>query len=116
MKPLSRGFTLIETLIAAGILATGSVAIVSLFVGSIRISVANRERANASVLVADKMEQLRQIPSSSDGFDDVSMPGSSFVYRRAWQITGTDSRVIVVTVSTHNKELARAVTVVNPSW
>src|SRR4051812_41420441 len=104
MKRRSPGFTLIETLIAAGILATGSVAIVSLFVGSIQVSVANRERANAAILVADKLEQLRMTPSSPDGVDEVSMPGSSFVYRRAWQLTGSDSRTIVVTVSAHNNE------------
>ena len=116
MKRTPQGFTLIETLIAACILAIGSVAIASLFISSIRVNLANRERANASILAAEKMEELRLAASPADGMDEVSMPGSSFKYKRAWRVAGTEFRTITLVVSAHEQELVRVVTEVGPLW
>src|SRR4051812_37591600 len=110
------GFTLIETLIAAAILAMGSAAIASLFVSSIRLNVYSRERANAMLLAADKMEQLRLAAGSGDGEDVVVMPGTSFIYRRAWHISGSESRTILLTISAHERELGRLAAVVGAQW
>jgi len=116
MKWNPQGFTLIETLIAACILATGSVAIASLFVSSIRVNLANRERANASILAAEKMEELRLASSPADGMDEASLPGSSFKYKRTWRVIGTVSRTITLVVSAHDQEMVRVVTEVGPQW
>jgi hypothetical protein len=87
-----------------------------LFVSSLRVNLANRERANAAILAAEKMEQLRLASSPSDGMDEVSMPGSSFKYKRTWHVVGSESRTITLVVSAHEQEMVRIVTEAGPQW
>jgi type II secretory pathway pseudopilin PulG len=135
----SKGFTLIETVIAAAILVTASVAIASLFALSTRSNLTNGERTVAAILVSGKIEQLKSLPLSAlewsaggglnpaspvPGFSDyVQQASESAPYLRLWQITGNRSRTVTVAVFAreHQKgiapiELVRATTTVSPSW
>ena len=77
-----RGFSLIETVVAAGIVAGAFAALAQVFALSIAHNVAARDGSAAMVLAAQKMEQLRglipgvdlneggTLASSVDGFAD----------------------------------------------
>ncbi len=135
----SNGFTLLETVIATAILITASVAIASLFAFSTRSNLTNGERTVASILVADKIEQLKSLPLSAvewsaggglnptspiPGFSDFVQPANeSAPYLRLWQITGNRSRTVTVAVFAREHgsglapiELVRATTTVSPPW
>ena len=58
----ARGFTLIETLIAVSITIVGLTALAHLFVISVQANADARRATFASVLAAQKMEQLRSLP------------------------------------------------------
>jgi prepilin-type N-terminal cleavage/methylation domain-containing protein len=116
METSSRGFTLIETLIAVAILMTGAAAIASLFISSIRVNVDNRDRLNATLLASEKMEELRQTASAENGAELVLIPGTSLMYKREWHIEGAVTRTVIVAVTVHEKELARISTTVSPKW
>jgi prepilin-type N-terminal cleavage/methylation domain-containing protein len=62
MRSGKRGFTLIEVLVAAGVLACGLVGVAAIFSYSIRVNTTNREMAIATALAYDKMEELRAVP------------------------------------------------------
>ena len=59
----NHGFTLIEVLIAAGVLACGLVAVTALFSFVIRTNAGNRQMAVATTLLYDKMEET--VPTHS---------------------------------------------------
>jgi type II secretory pathway pseudopilin PulG len=61
-----RGFSLIETLIATGILAVSLVSLASLFAVAIRSNIASRTATNATVLAQQKLEELRGLAWSVD--------------------------------------------------
>jgi prepilin-type N-terminal cleavage/methylation domain-containing protein len=52
----NRGFTLIEALITATIVALGLVAVASIFSFAVRANISNRQMAVATALAYDKME------------------------------------------------------------
>ena len=92
---VNRGFTLIETLFTAVIVASGLVAIATIFSFAVRANISNRQMAVATSLVYDKMEELRWAASVSDGSDQVALNDT---YLRTWRIAGTDPPSITVTV------------------
>jgi type II secretory pathway pseudopilin PulG len=110
-----RGFSLIETVVAAGIVAGAFTALAQVFALSIAHSVAARDASAAMVLAAQKMEQLRglipgvdlneggTLASSVDGFSDyldqagdsLGVPGSvpsGTVYVRRWSVAAFPSK------------------------
>src|SRR5437870_2739687 len=81
------GFSLIEVLVAVGIL---SIAILGLAVGAITITRANKTSQSHTVatnLAQDRLEQLIALPIAAvtSGNDTVTVQGASFA--RAWTVT-----------------------------
>lgn len=123
---VERGFTLIETLVATGILVSGLVAVAYLFTFSIRTNMMTEQQTSATLLLSNKMEELRGTSFSSltvGGGLDASSPTTSYwdyvsistsgaitsdtsttdaTYLRLWQVAGTNTKVVSVVVYTQN--------------
>jgi prepilin-type N-terminal cleavage/methylation domain-containing protein len=118
-----KGFTLIETLITTLVLVTGLAAIAGLFSYGAQTTQRNRQRTAASALLSSKMEELRTTRDLHPGQTAeylVPQPDGGFIptnnhaapYLRTWSIEiGTPQRITVI-VYAHNRELARATTLV----
>jgi Tfp pilus assembly protein PilV len=105
------GFSLVEVLVAAGILATALVSIAALFPRAVEVNLAARTRVHATILAVQKIEELRASVSSSDavagsGEDRVawsgetaegSGPGVSAFVRR-WQLASATSGFVLLRV------------------
>jgi Tfp pilus assembly protein PilW len=81
----SRGFTLIETLIATGITLTALVAVAAMFAYSARTNILTEQRTTGILLATSKLEELRSTPSISTltvggGLDAASPTASYFEY------------------------------------
>jgi prepilin-type N-terminal cleavage/methylation domain-containing protein len=100
----NRGFTLIESLITAAIVAGGLVALAAIFSVAIRANINNRQMAVATALVYDKMEELKSAPSISSGSDRVTLDDQ---YIRTWQTAAGDPQLVTVTVYAVNNPLTR---------
>jgi prepilin-type N-terminal cleavage/methylation domain-containing protein len=77
MSRASSGFTLIEVLIAIGILVIAAVSLAQILILATRATRAGREQTSASILAAAKMDQLRSLTwtaSASDRSTNVSDP------------------------------------------
>ena len=83
----SAGFSLVETLVATGLLATAIVTLAQLFALSTRTNVASHNTTYAAVLAEQKMEELRGLVW---GFDTQGLPISD---------TATDTSVTPMTAS-----------------
>lgn len=115
-----RGFTLVEALITAAIVACGLVAVAALFSFTIRANIANRQMAVATSLLYDKMEELKTMSAPADGTDQVTLDDS---YIRTWHVGSTVPRSITVTVyavsnplTRRQLELIEATTLIAPSF
>jgi type II secretory pathway pseudopilin PulG len=105
------GFTLIETIIATGILVFASAAIASLFVAGARTGRLNRERAAAAILASDKIEELTGTRSPHNGSDNTGG------LRREWQVSDADTRHFTVVVFDFDgRELIRCSASVSAAW
>ncbi len=118
-----RGFTLIETLIATGIMVPALVAVASIFVYSARTNLLTEQRTIAALLGASKIEDLRSVTPirdltpgggldaanpTADFFEYVAITPSGTItigatagsspYLRLWQVSATDPRLITVAV------------------
>ena len=114
----SRGFTLIETLITAAIVAGGLVALAAIFSVAIRANISNRQMAVATALVYDKMEELKWAHSISSGSDQITQDDK---YIRTWQVVAGAPQTVTVTVYaasnplTHRQtELVQATLLLSP--
>jgi len=131
---LSRGFTLLETLVATGILVVASVGIASVLTSSIETNVFNRQKAVAFFLLSQKIEQFKTTPislsewtsggdlntnSPAAGYYDV-VTDASQTYLRVWKISGVDTKTLQVVVCAVRRnrwiELIRASTMVGRKW
>jgi prepilin-type N-terminal cleavage/methylation domain-containing protein len=123
----NRGFTLIEVLIAAGILACGMVGVAYLFSFTIRTNATNRQTAVATALLYDRMEEFRSasftdaIWATPAGSENLVVDGQRFIL--AWEIDANVPRKLTVIVYaytnalTHKQtELIRATTLVSPTF
>ena len=119
----NRGFTLIEVLIAAGILACSLVGVAALFSYAIRANTHNRQMAAATALACDKMEELRALPFNSS----LWTPGSETIvvnsgrFTRSWQFSPDVPRAVTVVIyantgamSRRQTELIRVTTLIGP--
>jgi type II secretory pathway pseudopilin PulG len=68
-----RGFTLLETVIATGLLAGAIAALVQMFAISVANNISARSESYATVLAGQKMEQLRGL---TWGFDTLGLPAA----------------------------------------
>jgi prepilin-type N-terminal cleavage/methylation domain-containing protein len=103
-----RGFTLIETLITTAVLVSGLVAVAMLFSYTARTTLNNQERTTATLLLYDKMEELKSSKITSGGSDDIDS------FRRVWQVESTYPLKVTVIVYFGQKELIWATTMVSP--
>ena len=85
----NRGSALIETLVAAVILVSGLVAVASIFSVSTSVNLRNRQRTTATLLLYDKMEQLRTMGSPAGGSLDSLNPMAGFMEYVRIDIDGT---------------------------
>jgi prepilin-type N-terminal cleavage/methylation domain-containing protein len=120
MNKTTHGFTLIEVMMAAGILLCGLVAVASTFSFAIRTNITNRQMAVATSLLYDKMEEFRAAPFNGTIWETptetetVVVAGQAYI--RSWQITTEPPRSVTVIVAIGPKELIRATTLVSPSF
>ena len=116
-----RGFSLIEILLATGILATAAVTLASLFVTSSAMMLASRHRTVATILARARLEELAadveasgEAGSGSDTVDDTGRPTSQRVgtYLRSWSsapvpVADVQLLLLTVRVSTRARQPAR---------
>jgi prepilin-type N-terminal cleavage/methylation domain-containing protein len=130
MRNSERGFTLVESLIAAAILVPGLVAVAMVFPYVITTNVSSRQTTTASMIAAEKMEALRTIPladgrlnvggslnpaTPATGYYDyvtvapggaitssviIAASARSRAYLRLWQVAGTNPKTVTVVVYT----------------
>ena len=130
MRKTDRGFTLLEALMASGILVVGLVAVAMVFPYAITTNASSRQTTTASMLVAQKMEALRTIPltdaalnvggslnpaSPATGYYDyvtvasggtitsstvIAASARSRAFLRLWQVSGTNPKTVTVVVYT----------------
>ncbi len=122
MSSRERGFTLIETMMAAAIMATALVAVASLFAYATRTSYMTEQMSTSTFLVNTKLEDIRDqhlstvpngggldpaspvtnfveyITINPDGEVAVSTSNTSAPFIRLWEVSGTSPRVITVAV------------------
>ena len=129
----NRGYALIETLLASAILVSGIVGVASVFTVTTGVSIRNQQRTVATLLLYDKMEQLRSTPigdaawmaggalkpgSPAAGYFDYvtittdaivisSTTDTTFPYMRMWQIAGAEPRSLTVIVYVQRAGLTR---------
>ena len=121
-EPLEGGFSLIEVLVAAGILVGSLAALAFVFVFATRANADAQYATYATVLAMQKMEELRaaSVPIQVvDAVDYADMRGTVLigqsepqaVYERRWTIeplvTAPDALVIVVTVGLARRHRAQ---------
>ena len=106
----NRGYALIETLLASMILASGIVGVASVFSISTGAGIRNQQRASATQLLYDKMEQLRNtgtLPIGGslnplqpvNGFtEEIITSNSQAPFLRLWQVQGAAPQTITVAV------------------
>jgi len=85
----TRGSALIETLVAAVILVSGLVAVASIFSVTTGVNLRNGQRTTATLLLYDKMEQLRTTGSPAGGSLDPRSPVAGFMEYVRMDIDGT---------------------------
>jgi Tfp pilus assembly protein PilV len=116
---VNRGSTLIESLVAAVILVSGLVSVASIFSVTTGTSLKNQQRTTATLLLYDKMEQLRGTASVAGGGLDPMNPIAGFMdysrvagdgtivtvasdtrpaYLRLWQVQDTGNPTITIAV------------------
>jgi type IV pilus modification protein PilV len=86
----NQGFTLLEVLIAMAVFAIGILAVGSMQISAIDNNASARMRSEATVLAADKLEDLIALSYSDTNLDDglVSITDPDGIYRLEWQVTG----------------------------
>jgi type II secretory pathway pseudopilin PulG len=119
-----RGFSLIEVVMAAGLVAGAFAALAQVLAMSIASDVSARSGSAATVLAAQKMEQLRALPwgARSPGVDyldqagnvlsegGASPPGALYTRRWSVELSGEDGIVLKVWVTGGNN-LSRLATI-----
>jgi Tfp pilus assembly protein PilV len=123
----NRGFTLIEVVMTAGILACGLLAIASVFSFAVRTNVDNRQMAVATTLLYDRMEAFRSADSANpiwedrDGSETTVVAGERYIL--VWSISNDPMRTVTVTVYAESDaarrrqaELVRATTIITSTF
>jgi Tfp pilus assembly protein PilV len=124
-EPREGGFSLIEVLVAAGLLVGSLAALAFVFVFATRANADAQYATYATVLAMQKMEELRaaSLPQVVDAVDYADMRGTVLsgqsdppqaVYERRWTVeplvTAPDALVIVVTVTLARRHRAQHAT------
>lgn len=118
-RPLGEGgFSLIEVVIATGVLVTGVAAVLQLFIVATRATVDARDATYATVLALQKIEELRAAPFPEPGgaTEHLSARGTLIVegaggalYDRRWTVAPLPAQpadTVVITVRVSRRGLA----------
>jgi Tfp pilus assembly protein PilV len=97
MRAIERhdGFSLIEAVLASGVLAVGVLALAQLFAVATNAFAAAERMTSAAILAAQKIEELRSLPccAPAEGIDRIG------AYTRAWSVqplaAGPDAAVTI---------------------
>lgn len=86
------GFSLLEMLITIIVLASGLLAIASMYGAILNANTLSKQRSEAVVLAEKKLEELRgqsyaSLVSATDTVTATSSSGSSANYQRSWTVT-----------------------------
>lgn len=112
------GFSLIEVVIATGVLVTGVAAVLHLFIIATRATVDARDATYATVLALQKIEELRAAPFPEPGnaTDYVSARGALLpdgprgaLYERRWTVEPLPAQpadTVIITVLVSRRGLA----------
>lgn len=111
----NEGFTLIETMIAMGILAVGLLAVASMQITAMQGNRAARIQTEAVALAAEKLEELTALPYTdaqlAAGSHSESDTGPNKQFDIDWTVTEAsplpDTKTIAMTVSWDGKAGAR---------
>ena len=121
MFPKRRGFTLVETLITMLILTSGLVSVALVFAYSVRTNLNNHQRTAATLLLQDKLEQLKAMPFTDPSWSPGEYSDHPGKFIRNWRITGDSLRTLTIIVYAERSgltnspmEMARAVTMCGP--
>jgi len=101
---LNRGAALLETLVASVILVSGVVAVASIFSFTTGATLRNRQATTATMLLYDKMEQLRTMGSPAGGSLDPLNPIAGFsdnpggAFLRLWQVQDSETPSLTIAV------------------
>ncbi|MGH9348162.1 MAG: hypothetical protein ACRD26_12965 [Vicinamibacterales bacterium] len=90
----ARGFSLVEAVVAAGLLATGLLALAHVMAAAAAAGVAARHVTHATVLAEQKIEELRATRDLAGSTDAIGERGivvsgdsrSGTIYRRTWTV------------------------------
>ena len=104
-----RAFTPIESLIATAILTSGLVAVAWLFVYSSRTNQTNQERTLATLLLQEKLEQLKATPVKDAAWSPGEYSDHPGRFVRTWQIRGGSLRTLTVIVYAERSGLTNRV-------
>jgi len=106
----SRGFTLIEVLIAMAIFSIGILAIGSMQMWNTKNNTTANITTQATMLARQKIEELKTVPDVTTLTSDNETVG---IYTRRWNVTnplgGNTSRQVTVTVSWNRRGQNRRV-------
>lgn len=91
-QPKQAGFSLLEMLITIIVLASGLLAIGSMYGAILNANTLSKQRSEAVVLAEKKLEELRgqsyaSLVSATDTIMATSSSGSSANYQRSWSVT-----------------------------
>jgi type II secretory pathway pseudopilin PulG len=116
----NRGFTLIEVVMTAGILACGLVAVAAVFSFTIKTNDANRRAAVATALLYEKMEEFRAAapndPIWLNPWDSEIVIRSGLAYRRTWNIDSNIPRKVTVAVYASKQVTIQASSLFSPTF
>lgn len=118
MESTTRGFTILETVIASAILVAAATAIATLFFDGVRVNNGNRERTGATLVLAAKLEELTNFPPSVGVYaESVILPDRSALLLE-WQVQDTNPRLLTITVydATHRRALVHNTTSLARRW
>ena len=97
-----RGFTMIEVLVAMGLLTVALVGILAMQKGAFSASGYSRRAGEAAVLAEDKLEQLRTLPIATavggqDVVDSEGVATSDGPFTRTWTIVAKPGSLTEIT-------------------
>lgn len=99
------GFSLIETLMACGLLATALLSVGHLSTAAVTMLMEARSRSEATMLAVSKLEELRASSAPVAGTDTIDARGQppqgavARVFERRWSVAAVSPDAAILTVS-----------------
>jgi Tfp pilus assembly protein PilV len=103
---VQRGFSLVETVIATGLLIAAFVTLAQLVSAGVQSGLAARTRTASALLAQQKLEELRALPwpALTSGNEPVESEGRRFVRRWSVEPAAFNAAVLIVEVTVAPEE------------